>query len=81
MAFLNFRDHFIILHIKLMMRVMQGSPLSIDSPAKSSGNSDRGLMKKLKGFDGLAISIGNDNGNGNVNGAVGGNYNGISHRY
>lgn len=35
------------------------SPMSIDSPAKSSGNSDRGLMKKLKGFDGLAMSIGN----------------------
>lgn len=50
-----------------------GSPLSIDSPAKSSGNSDRGLMKKLKGFDGLAMSIGNGNG------AVGGNDNGISH--
>ncbi|XP_076957446.1 common plant regulatory factor 1-like isoform X2 [Bidens hawaiensis] len=39
------------------------SPMSIDSPAKSSGNSDRGLMKKLKGFDGLAMSIGNDNAN------------------
>ncbi|CAH1447839.1 unnamed protein product [Lactuca virosa] len=35
------------------------SPMSIDSPAKSSGNSERGLMKKLKGFDGLAMSIGN----------------------
>ncbi|KAK1420226.1 hypothetical protein QVD17_21650 [Tagetes erecta] len=41
------------------------SPLSIDSPAKSSGNSDRGLMKKLKGFDGLAMSIGNGNDDGN----------------
>lgn len=38
------------------------SPMSIDSPAKSSGNSDRGLMKKLKGFDGLAMSIGNGKG-------------------
>ncbi|GJU95375.1 common plant regulatory factor 1-like protein isoform X1 [Tanacetum coccineum] len=44
------------------------SPMSIDSPAKSSGNSDRGLMKKLKGFDGLAMSIGNANGDGGVGG-------------
>lgn len=41
--------------------------MHVDSPAKSSGNSDRGLIKKLKGFDGLAMSIGNENG--------------ISHRY
>ncbi|KAK1408821.1 hypothetical protein QVD17_40896 [Tagetes erecta] len=40
------------------------SPVCIDSPGKSSGNSDRGLMKKLKGFDGLAMSIGNGNDNG-----------------
>ncbi|KAJ0739959.1 putative transcription factor bZIP family [Helianthus annuus] len=40
------------------------SPMCIDSPAKSPGNSDRGLMKKLKGFDGLAMSIGNGNDNG-----------------
>ncbi|XP_024997024.1 common plant regulatory factor 1-like isoform X3 [Cynara cardunculus var. scolymus] len=51
------------------------SPLNVDSPAKSSGDSDRGLMKKLKGFDGLAMSIGNGNGDG----AEGGNDNGISH--
>ncbi|KAL7606659.1 hypothetical protein Lser_V15G15736 [Lactuca serriola] len=38
------------------------SPMHVDSPAKSSGNSDRGLIKKLKGFDGLAMSIGNENG-------------------
>ncbi|KAI7732952.1 hypothetical protein M8C21_004238 [Ambrosia artemisiifolia] len=44
------------------------TPMSIDSPAKSSGNSDRGLMKKLKGFDGLAMSIGNGNGNRNDDG-------------
>ncbi|KAJ9556117.1 hypothetical protein OSB04_010731 [Centaurea solstitialis] len=55
------------------------SPLNIDSPAKSSGDSDRGLMKKLKGFDGLAMSIGNGNDNGNDDGAEGGNENGISH--
>ncbi|KAI3681838.1 hypothetical protein L6452_36643 [Arctium lappa] len=53
---------------------LAGSPMSIDSPAKSSGNSDRGLLKKLKGFDGLAMSIGNGNGDS----AGGGNDNGIS---
>ncbi|XP_027350122.1 common plant regulatory factor 1-like isoform X3 [Abrus precatorius] len=36
-----------------------GTPLSIETPPKSSGNTDQGLMKKLKGFDGLAMSIGN----------------------
>ncbi|XP_024989074.1 common plant regulatory factor 1-like isoform X2 [Cynara cardunculus var. scolymus] len=54
--------------------VTAASPMHIDSPAKSSGNSDRGLVKKLKGFDGLAMSIGNDNGGS----AEGGNDNGIS---
>lgn len=37
------------------------TPLSIDSPVKSPGNTDKGLIKKLKGFDGLAMSIGNGN--------------------
>ncbi|XP_023757890.1 common plant regulatory factor 1 isoform X2 [Lactuca sativa] len=47
---------------------LANSPLNIDSPAKSSGGSDRGLMKKLKGFDGLAMSIGNpSNGEGGNN--------------
>ncbi|EOX95796.1 G-box binding factor 3, putative isoform 1 [Theobroma cacao] len=32
---------------------------TVETPTKSSGNSERGLMKKLKGFDGLAMSIGN----------------------
>ncbi|XP_058738733.1 common plant regulatory factor 1-like isoform X2 [Vicia villosa] len=36
-----------------------GTPLSLETPTKSSGNTDQGLMKKLKGFDGLAMSIGN----------------------
>ncbi|XP_044494516.1 common plant regulatory factor 1-like isoform X2 [Mangifera indica] len=36
-------------------------PLSTEAPTKSSGNSERSLMKKLKGFDGLAMSIGNGN--------------------
>ncbi|KAJ4823117.1 hypothetical protein Tsubulata_046604 [Turnera subulata] len=35
----------------------------VETPSKSSGNTDQGLMKKLKGFDGLAMSIGNGNGN------------------
>ncbi|GMY23820.1 common plant regulatory factor 1-like isoform X2 [Fagus crenata] len=34
------------------------TPTSIATPTKS-GNTDRGLMKKLKEFDGLAMSIGN----------------------
>ncbi|XVF33225.1 hypothetical protein REPUB_Repub17cG0149800 [Reevesia pubescens] len=42
-----------------------GVPLSpsvatpVETLTKSSGNTKRGLMKKLKGFDGLAMSIGN----------------------
>uniref|UniRef100_A0A1J3I3T5 G-box-binding factor 3 n=1 Tax=Noccaea caerulescens TaxID=107243 RepID=A0A1J3I3T5_NOCCA len=39
-----------------------GTPLSIDNtPTKSTGNTDNGLMKKLKEFDGLAMSLGNGN--------------------
>ncbi|WCJ22370.1 G-box binding factor 3 [Euphorbia peplus] len=34
-----------------------------ETPAKSATSTDRGLMKKLKGFDGLAMSIGNVNSN------------------
>ncbi|KAJ7962515.1 common plant regulatory factor 1-like [Quillaja saponaria] len=37
------------------------TPLSFETPTKSSGNTDHGLLKKLKGFDGLAMSIGNGN--------------------
>lgn len=33
----------------------------LEIATKSSGNTDKGLMKKLKGFDGLAMSIGNAN--------------------
>ncbi|KAL9251630.1 Common plant regulatory factor 1-like protein [Drosera capensis] len=36
-------------------------PLGIDTPLKSSASNDKGLIKKLKGFDGLAMSIGNGN--------------------
>ncbi|KAL9430280.1 hypothetical protein AB3S75_025631 [Citrus x aurantiifolia] len=35
------------------------TPLNTEAPTKSSGNADRGLAKKLKGLDGLAMSIGN----------------------
>lgn len=38
-----------------------GTPPSLETPTKSSGNTDQGLIKKLKGFDGLAMSIGNGN--------------------
>ncbi|CAH8313309.1 unnamed protein product [Eruca vesicaria subsp. sativa] len=38
-----------------------GTPLNIDTPSKSTGNTENGLMKKLKEFDGLAMSLGNGN--------------------
>ncbi|KAK9749473.1 hypothetical protein RND81_02G128500 [Saponaria officinalis] len=38
---------------------LTATPLSIDTPVKSPAKTDKGLMKKLKGFDGLAMSIGN----------------------
>ncbi|XP_039027366.1 common plant regulatory factor 1-like isoform X2 [Hibiscus syriacus] len=31
----------------------------VETPTKSSGNTERGLTKKMKGFDGLPMSIGN----------------------
>uniref|UniRef100_A0A0D3B6Z0 G-box binding protein multifunctional mosaic region domain-containing protein n=1 Tax=Brassica oleracea var. oleracea TaxID=109376 RepID=A0A0D3B6Z0_BRAOL len=37
---------------------MPGTPLNMDTPTKSTGNTDNGLMKKLKEFDGLAMSLG-----------------------
>ncbi|CAI9764162.1 unnamed protein product [Fraxinus pennsylvanica] len=36
-----------------------GTPLSMDAQAKSSENTDGSLVKKLKEFNGLAMSIGN----------------------
>ncbi|XP_039063360.1 G-box-binding factor 3-like [Hibiscus syriacus] len=48
LQFLRFRDEY---------RLCAAAPA--DTPTKSSGNTEHGLMKKLKGFDGLAISIGN----------------------
>lgn len=50
------------------------TPLSIETPTKSSGITDRSLMKKLKGFDGLAMSIGN----GNTDSAEGAGEHGLS---
>ncbi|XP_022770529.1 common plant regulatory factor 1 isoform X2 [Durio zibethinus] len=40
-----------------------------ETPTKSSGNTERGLMKKLKGFDGLAMSIGNGSAENSEGGA------------
>lgn len=37
------------------------TPLSMDTPVKTPRDGDKGLIKKLKGFDGLAMSIGNGN--------------------
>ncbi|XP_022871304.1 common plant regulatory factor 1-like isoform X1 [Olea europaea var. sylvestris] len=38
-----------------------GTPLSMDTQTKSSENTDGSLLKKLKEFNGLAMSIGNGN--------------------
>nr|GMC80065.1 transcriptional activator TAF-1 [Ipomoea batatas] len=46
---------------------MAVASLSADTSGKSSGNTDQGLIRKLKGFDGLAMSTRNgntDNGEG-----------------
>ncbi|KAG8653480.1 common plant regulatory factor 1 isoform X2 [Manihot esculenta] len=40
------------------------TPVNVETPTKSAGNTDRGLIKKLKRFDGLAMSIGNGSSNG-----------------
>lgn len=41
---------------------MQAANLSsVETPTKSSGNNDRGLVKRSKGFDALEMSIGNGN--------------------
>lgn len=50
-------------------QAMDGASLSLDASAKSSGNSDRGLMTKLKEFEGLAMSLGNGSGD-NVEGGT-----------
>nr|Q99089.1 RecName: Full=Common plant regulatory factor 1; Short=CPRF-1 [Petroselinum crispum]AAC49398.1 CPRF1 [Petroselinum crispum]CAA41451.1 light-inducible protein CPRF-1 [Petroselinum crispum] len=38
---------------------LAASPMSMDTHAKSSGTNEHGLIKKLKGHDDLAMSIGN----------------------
>lgn len=53
------------------------TPLNMETPTKSSGNTDRGLMKKLKRFDALAMSIGNSN----VGDAEGGAEHCVSQRF
>ncbi|KAF4377780.1 hypothetical protein G4B88_031446 [Cannabis sativa] len=37
------------------------TPISVEMPTKSSGNSEKELEKKMKGFDSLSMSIGNGN--------------------
>ncbi|KAL6512810.1 Disordered region downstream of MFMR [Orobanche minor] len=41
---------------------LASTTLSMETPIKSSGNTDGGFVKKLKEFDVLAMSIGNGNG-------------------
>lgn len=43
----------------VVTQAMDGASLSLDASAKSSGNSDRGFVTKLKEFEGLAMSLGN----------------------
>ncbi|KAM7261037.1 hypothetical protein ACFE04_026512 [Oxalis oulophora] len=40
------------------------TPLSVEMPTKSTGNTDGGLIRKLKKVEGLAMSIGNGNAQG-----------------
>lgn len=47
---------------------LAGTPF-METPTKSSGHTDQGTVKKLKGFDGLAMSIGNSNANSADGGA------------
>ncbi|XP_059312532.1 transcriptional activator TAF-1-like isoform X2 [Lycium ferocissimum] len=55
-------------------QAMDGASLSLDASAKSSGNTDRGMMNKLKEFEGLAMSLGN----GSADNVEGGTDNGHS---
>ncbi|XP_052171112.1 common plant regulatory factor 1-like isoform X2 [Diospyros lotus] len=55
--------------ILFSLTTQAGTP-NVETPTKSSGHTDKGLMKRLKGFDGLAMSIGNgnaDSANGGAN--------------
>ena len=38
--------------------------MSVETPTKSSGTTEKELVKKIKGFDALAMSIGNGNSEG-----------------
>nr|XP_016486175.1 PREDICTED: transcriptional activator TAF-1-like isoform X1 [Nicotiana tabacum] len=52
-------------------QTMDAASLSMDPSAKTSGDTNQGLMSKLKGSDGLGMSIGNcsvDNGDGTDHG-------------
>ncbi|KAL5572043.1 hypothetical protein UlMin_021640 [Ulmus minor] len=40
------------------------NPSSVETPTKSSGNSEKEKVKRLKGFDGLAMSMGNGSAEG-----------------
>lgn len=53
------------------------NPSSMETPTKSSGNNDQGLVKKPKGFDALEMSIGN----GNAENAEGGADQSLSKRF
>ncbi|CAL5331768.1 unnamed protein product [Camellia sinensis] len=54
--------------VPLQSIATQTAAPNAETPTKSSGNTDQSLLKKMKGFDGLAMSIGN----GNADSAEGG---------
>lgn len=43
----------------ILLAMQAASPMSMDTHTKSSGTTEHGLIKKLKGHDDLAMSIGN----------------------
>ncbi|XP_010914262.1 G-box-binding factor 3 isoform X1 [Elaeis guineensis] len=52
--------------------VVMATPLSMEMPAKSPSNKDKGPLKKVKGFDGRAVAMGNgtaENRGDDVNGS------------
>lgn len=55
--------------LDLICLAMQAGTPFMETPTKSSGHTDQGTVKKLKGFDGLAMSIGNSNANSADGGA------------
>ncbi|CAN4111494.1 unnamed protein product [Withania somnifera] len=58
----------------VVSQAMDGTSLSLDASGKSLGNSDRGMMTKLKEFEGLAMSLEN----GSTDNVEGGTDNGHS---